>query len=54
MAQAVVGLGKMPKGGRIINVGSIVTKSNSPGVALYTAAKAAQDSLTNGLASDVS
>ncbi|KAI0975944.1 hypothetical protein F4678DRAFT_457302 [Xylaria arbuscula] len=53
MVQAVVGLGKMPRGGRILNVGSISSKTCSAGVSLYNAAKAAQDSLTAGLASDL-
>ncbi|KAI1295182.1 hypothetical protein F5Y03DRAFT_399320 [Xylaria venustula] len=53
MVQAVVGLGKMPRGGRILNVGSIASKTCSAGVSLYNAAKAAQDSLTAGLASDL-
>ncbi|TGJ85583.1 hypothetical protein E0Z10_g3218 [Xylaria hypoxylon] len=54
MTQAVVGVGKMPKGGRIVNVGSITSKTCSSGVSLYNAAKSAQDSLTAGLASDAS
>ncbi|KAI1422715.1 hypothetical protein F5Y12DRAFT_786529 [Xylaria sp. FL1777] len=53
MAQAVVGLGKMPSGGRIVNIGSISSKTCAAGVSLYNAAKAAQDSLTAGLASDL-
>ncbi|KAI0401637.1 hypothetical protein F4802DRAFT_618687 [Xylaria palmicola] len=53
MSQAVVGLGGMPSGGRIVNVGSIVSKTSSAGTALYNAAKSAQDSLTSGLASDL-
>ncbi|KAI0425844.1 hypothetical protein F5Y09DRAFT_351853 [Xylaria sp. FL1042] len=53
MAQAVVSAGKMPNGGRIVNVGSIASKTSSAGVSLYNASKAAQDSLTAGLASDL-
>ncbi|KAI0487806.1 short chain dehydrogenase reductase [Xylaria cf. heliscus] len=53
MAQAAVGVGKMPHGGRIINVGSIASKTGSVGTALYNAAKSAQDSLTDGLAADL-
>lgn len=54
LAQAVVGLGSMPKGGRIINIGSISSRLNPPGTSIYSAAKAAQDSLTTGLAGEVS
>ncbi|KAF2965904.1 hypothetical protein GQX73_g7676 [Xylaria multiplex] len=53
MTQAVVGVGKMPRGGRIVNVGSITSKTCVAGTSLYNAAKAAQDSLTAGLASDL-
>lgn len=54
MTQAVVGVGKMPKGGRIINIGSIASKltlANSP---VYCAVKSAQDSLTASWAGEVS
>ncbi|KAK4952939.1 hypothetical protein LTR10_008642 [Elasticomyces elasticus] len=45
MTQAVVGVGRMPKGGRIINIGSIASKMLiSPPV--YSASKAAMDALT--------
>jgi len=54
MSQAVVKIGNMPQGGRIINVGSIASKISSAGTSLYNASKSAQDSLTSGLASDVS
>lgn len=54
MTQAVVGAGNMLHGGRIINVGSIVSKLSPPGIAIYTAAKAAQDSLTASWAGEVS
>ncbi|KAI1177791.1 short chain dehydrogenase reductase [Nemania sp. FL0916] len=53
MAQAVVDVGKMPKGGRIVNVGSVASKMSTVGTSLYNAAKSAQDSLTAGLASDL-
>jgi NAD(P)-dependent dehydrogenase (short-subunit alcohol dehydrogenase family) len=54
MSQAVVKAGHMPQGGRIINIGSIASKTSSAGTSLYNASKSAQDSLTSGLASDVS
>lgn len=53
MTQAVVGLGKMPKGGRIINIGSVASKLTSPGTSIYSAAKAAQDSMTASWAGEV-
>ncbi|KAI1394011.1 putative short-chain dehydrogenase [Hypoxylon trugodes] len=46
MTQAVVELGKMPRGGRIINIGSIAPKMNPPLLAVYAATKGAQNSLT--------
>jgi NAD(P)-dependent dehydrogenase (short-subunit alcohol dehydrogenase family) len=54
LTQAVVEAGKMPKGGRIINVSSIAAKLGLEGVTVYSAAKAAQDSLTASLAGEVS
>ncbi|KAJ6438390.1 proteasome subunit alpha [Purpureocillium lavendulum] len=54
LIQAVVGVGKMPQGGRIINVGSIVSKMGLSTSAMYAAAKAAQDSLTASWAAEVS
>jgi NAD(P)-dependent dehydrogenase (short-subunit alcohol dehydrogenase family) len=54
MTQAVVDTGKMPKGGRIINVSSIASKLGLEGVSVYSAAKAAQDSLTASFAGEVS
>ena len=54
LTQAVVDTGKMPKGGRIINVSSIAAKLGLEGVTVYSAAKAAQDSLTASLAGEVS
>ena len=53
MTQAVVGVGQMPKGGRIINIGSIASKLLVPSL-LYCAVKAAQDALTTLLAGEVS
>ncbi|GJN75449.1 short-chain dehydrogenase [Purpureocillium lilacinum] len=53
LTQAVVGIGKMPSGGRIINVGSIVSKMGLSDTAMYAAAKAAQDSLTASWASEL-
>lgn len=53
LAQAVTGVGKMPRGGRIINIGTISSKRGSDGVLVYSAAKAAQDSLTESLAGEV-
>ncbi|KAI4863406.1 putative short-chain dehydrogenase [Hypoxylon rubiginosum] len=46
VTQAAVGLGKMPRGGRIINIGSVASKMGPAGLAIYGATKAAQDSLT--------
>ncbi|KAH6971217.1 putative short-chain dehydrogenase [Ilyonectria sp. MPI-CAGE-AT-0026] len=45
MTQAVVGVGQMPKGGRIINIGSISSKILVP-PPVYGATKAALDALT--------
>ncbi|KAK9334357.1 hypothetical protein V1521DRAFT_353772, partial [Lipomyces starkeyi] len=52
LTQAVVDTGKMPNGGRIINVSSIAAKLGLEGVTVYSAAKAAQDSLTASLAGE--
>lgn len=54
LTQAVVGIGKMPRGGRIINVGSIASKLGPEISAVYGATKAAQDSLTASWAGQVS
>ena len=54
LIQAVVGAGKMPKGGRIINIGSIASKVLVPASPVYAAAKAAQDALTTLWAGEVS
>lgn len=54
MTQAVVGAGKMPRGGRIINIGSIASKMGLQVASIYAAAKAAQDSMTASWAGEVS
>jgi NAD(P)-dependent dehydrogenase (short-subunit alcohol dehydrogenase family) len=54
MTQAVVGVGQMPKGGRIINIGSIASKILVPVSPVYCVAKAAQDGLTTLWAGEVS
>jgi NAD(P)-dependent dehydrogenase (short-subunit alcohol dehydrogenase family) len=53
MTQAVVGAGRMPKGGRIVNIGSIASKVLVP-PAVYSTTKAATDALTTLFASEVS
>ncbi|KPM38129.1 hypothetical protein AK830_g8429 [Neonectria ditissima] len=53
MVRAVVNEGKMPKGGRIINIGTVASKMTSRGTAVYSAAKAAQDSLTTSWADEL-
>jgi len=54
MTQAVVGVGQMPKGGRIINIGSVASKILVPVSPVYCVAKAAQDGLTTLWAGEVS
>lgn len=54
MTRAVVGVGKMPRGGRIINIGSVASKLNTAAASVYSAVKSAQDSLTASWASEVS
>ncbi|KAF7187611.1 putative oxidoreductase [Pseudocercospora fuligena] len=48
MTQAAVGVGRMPPGGRIINIGSIISKVLRPPMAppVYGVTKAATDALT--------
>ncbi|KAI2467160.1 putative short-chain dehydrogenase [Annulohypoxylon bovei var. microspora] len=46
LTQAVVGLGKMPRGGRIINIGSIGSRTFPTALPVYSAAKSALDVLT--------
>lgn len=54
MTQAVVNIGKMPRGGRIINVGSCASKMGvGDGMGVYGATKAATDSLTASWAWEV-
>ncbi|KAI1381849.1 putative short-chain dehydrogenase [Hypoxylon crocopeplum] len=53
LTQEVLALGKMPRGGRVINIGSIASKLGPPGMALYAASKAAQDSLTASWAAEL-
>lgn len=53
MAQAVVKIGNMSEGGRIINVGTVASKLGLSGMAVYGASKAAQDSLTEALAEEL-
>jgi NAD(P)-dependent dehydrogenase (short-subunit alcohol dehydrogenase family) len=53
MAQAVVKLGKMPQGGRIINIGTIGSKLGPSILGIYSASKAAEDSLTASLAGEL-
>ncbi len=53
LTQAVVSIGKMPRGGRIINIGTIASKLGLQGPGVYSAAKAAQDSLTASWAGEV-
>lgn len=43
----------MPRGGRIVNIGSIASKLGMSGSAIYGAAKAAQDALTYSLAMEL-
>lgn len=52
MTQVVVGTGRMPQGGRIVNIGSIASKVlvHPP---LYSATKAAADAMTTLLAGEV-
>ncbi|RYP17231.1 hypothetical protein DL765_004616 [Monosporascus sp. GIB2] len=53
MTQAVVREGKMPRGGRIINIGSIASKTTPMGTSIYNASKSAQDSLTASWAGEL-
>ncbi|KAK5654493.1 hypothetical protein OQA88_7121 [Cercophora sp. LCS_1] len=44
----------MPRGGRIVNIGTVVSKiTNLPGVSVYGASKAAQDYLTAALSTEL-
>ena len=55
MTQAVVAVGRMPQGGRIINIGSIISKVLRPPMAppVYGVTKAATDALTTLWAGEV-
>ncbi|WQF76639.1 Putative short-chain dehydrogenase/reductase SDR, NAD(P)-binding domain superfamily [Colletotrichum destructivum] len=53
MVQAVVKEGRMPRGGRIINIGTVASKLGHRGVAGYGASKAAEDSMTEALAGEL-
>ena len=44
----------MPRGGRIINIGSVASKLGAGDLPLYSAAKAAMDQLTYAVAAEVS
>ncbi len=52
MTQAVVPV--MPRGGRIVNIGSIASKMGITAVPLYSASKAAQDTLAYAMSMEVS
>jgi NAD(P)-dependent dehydrogenase (short-subunit alcohol dehydrogenase family) len=43
----------MPKGGRIKNIGAVISKMGKTHAAIYAAGKAAQDSLTASWAGEV-
>lgn len=43
----------MPRGGRIINIGTVASKLNISGMPFYTASKAALDALTHSLAREL-
>ncbi|OAP63313.1 hypothetical protein AYL99_02540 [Fonsecaea erecta] len=51
MTQAVVPV--MPRGGRIVNIGSIASKMGMAPIPLYAASKAAMDTLTYALAKEL-
>ena len=53
MIQAALGVGNMPVGGRIINIGSTATKQGPYGAPVYVAAKAAQDCIAVAWAGEV-
>ena len=53
MTQAVLKLGQMPPGGRIINVGSIVSKMGPSMMGIYASCKAATDALMTTWAMEV-
>jgi NAD(P)-dependent dehydrogenase (short-subunit alcohol dehydrogenase family) len=53
MIQSVVGVGKMPPGGRIINIGTVYSKMGPSTGGSYAASKAAMDSMTSSLAGEL-
>ncbi|KAL0938218.1 uncharacterized protein CTRU02_207949 [Colletotrichum truncatum] len=53
MIQAALGVGSMPSGGRIINIGSTATKQGPYGAPVYVAAKAAQDCIAQAWAGEL-
>ncbi|KAI1372667.1 putative short-chain dehydrogenase [Hypoxylon crocopeplum] len=53
MTQAAIIEGKMPRGGRIINVDSIASKTSAAINPIYNASKSAQDSLTASWAGEI-
>ncbi|PVH80083.1 putative short-chain dehydrogenase [Cadophora sp. DSE1049] len=52
MTQAVVGVGKMPRGGRIVNIGTVASKL-LVAPAVYSTTKAAMDALTTLFAGEL-
>jgi NAD(P)-dependent dehydrogenase (short-subunit alcohol dehydrogenase family) len=54
MIQAALNVGKMPKGGRVINIGSGASKQGPYGAPVYIAAKAATDAIAVAWAGEVS
>lgn len=53
MSQEVVKVGGMPEGGRIINIGTVASKLGLGGMGIYSASKAALDSITETLAQEL-
>ncbi|KAI2628701.1 putative short-chain dehydrogenase [Hypoxylon sp. NC1633] len=53
MAQSIVSVGKMPRGGRIINIGTIASKLVPRTTSLYSTTKSAQDTVTVALAGEL-
>ncbi|KAI0380139.1 putative short-chain dehydrogenase [Hypomontagnella monticulosa] len=53
VSKAVVDIGKMPQGGRIINISSIASKVFPSSLPIYAASKAAQDNITVMLAGEL-
>ncbi|KAI2622193.1 putative short-chain dehydrogenase [Hypomontagnella submonticulosa] len=51
--KAAVDIGKMPHGGRVINISSIAHKTYPPLLPIYAASKAAQDTITVMLAGEI-